>query len=50
MLNIIWFRLIQQQEILGDTLLWGLVPTGRRFWMINYGQNWFERLWANRFN
>ena len=50
MLNTILFRLIQQQEILGNTLLWGLVPTAHRFWMINQGQNWFERLWANRFD
>ena len=42
--------MIQQQEILGNTLLWGLVPTAHRFWMINQGQNWFERLWANRFD
>ena len=33
------FRLIQQEEILGNTLLCELVPTARRFWMINYGQN-----------
>ena len=50
MLNTILFRLIQQQEILGNTLLWGLVPTAHRFWMINYGQNWFKRFWANRFD
>ena len=50
MLNTILFRLIQQQEILGNTLLCGLVPTARRFWMINYGQDWFERLWANCFD
>ena len=43
MLNTIFFTLIQQQEILGNTLLWGLVPRARRFWMIDYGQNWFER-------
>ena len=30
------FRLIQQEEILGNTLLCELVPTARRFWMINY--------------
>ena len=35
MLNTILFRLIQQQEILGNTLLWGLVPTAHIFWMIN---------------
>ena len=50
MLNTILFRLIKQQEILGNTLLWGLVLTARRFWMINYGQTWFERLWANCFD
>ena len=31
MLNKILFRLVQQQEILGNTLLRGLVPTVRRF-------------------
>ena len=50
MFNTILFRLIQQQEILGNTLLWGLVPAACRFWMIAYGQNWFERLWASRFD
>ena len=30
MLNTILFRLIQQQKILGNTLLWGLAPTARR--------------------
>ena len=50
MLNSILFRLIQQQEILGNTLLWGLVPTAHRFWTINYGQNWFKKFWANRFD
>ena len=35
MLNTILFRLIQQQKILGNTLLWGHVPTALRFWMIN---------------
>ena len=50
MLNTILFTLIQQQEILGNTLLWGLVPRARRFWMIDYGQNWFERPWANHFD
>ena len=50
MLNTILFRLIKQQEILGNTLLWGLVLTARRFWMINYGQTWFERFWANCFD
>ena len=50
MLNTILFRLIKQQEILGNTLLWGLVLTARRFWMINYGQTWFERLWVNCFD
>ena len=50
MLNTILFRLIQQQEILGNTLLCGLVPTARRFWMINHRQDWFERLWANCFD
>ena len=48
MLNTILFRLIQQQQILGNALLRRLVPTARRFWMINYGQIWFERLWTNR--
>ena len=50
MLNTILFRLILQQEILGTTLFWRLVPTAHRFWVINYGQNWFERLGANRFD
>ena len=48
MLNTILFSLIQQQQILGNALLRRLVPTARRFWMINYGQIWFERLWTNR--
>ena len=50
MLNAILFRLILQQELLGNTLFWRFVATAHRFWVINYGQNWFERLRANRFD
>ena len=49
-LNTILFGLIQQQEILGNTLLWGLLPASHRFWMISYRQNWFQKLWASHFD
>ena len=26
------------------------LPDTRRYWMIKYGQSWFDRLWNNRDN
>ena len=50
--NMILMKMLQEKNIYGHQNLvrFFCLPDTRRYWMIKYGQSWFDRLWNHRDN
>ena len=50
--NMILMKMLQEKNIYAHQNLvrFFYLPDTRRYWMIKYGQSWFDRLWNHRDN